>query len=149
MKLQKKLDAFFGYKHCVDDCYCCLFYMNYFSCANQDLLIWHTLDVMHYIVKKISLKMWWISCLERVILYQCGKIWRIWIFGVDCSQLQKEKKENLLCHLHLMFCNWKTFIHIIEELKIPTSYSSTFKKWIHMGTSKLKGLKAHDYYVLM
>jgi len=43
----------------------------------------------------------------------------------------------------------KTFIHIIEELKIPTSYSSTLKKRIHMGTSKLKGLKAHDYHVLM
>jgi len=43
----------------------------------------------------------------------------------------------------------KTFIHIIEELKIPISYSSTLKKWIHMGTSKLKGLKAHDYHVLM
>ncbi len=43
----------------------------------------------------------------------------------------------------------KTLIHIIEELKTPTSYSSTFKKWIHMGTSKLKGLKAHDYHILM
>jgi hypothetical protein len=43
----------------------------------------------------------------------------------------------------------KTFIHIIEELKTPNSYSSTFKKWIHMGTNKLKELKAHDYHVLM
>jgi hypothetical protein len=43
----------------------------------------------------------------------------------------------------------KTFIHIIEELKTPISYLSTFKKQIHMGTSKLKGLKAHDYHVLM
>ncbi len=43
----------------------------------------------------------------------------------------------------------KTFIHIIEKLITPTSYSSTFKKWIHMGTNKLKELKAHDYHVLM
>jgi len=43
----------------------------------------------------------------------------------------------------------KTFIHIIEELKTPISYLSTLKKQIHMGISKLKGLKAHDYHVLM
>jgi hypothetical protein len=43
----------------------------------------------------------------------------------------------------------KTFIHTIEELKTPTGYSSTLKKHIHIGTSKLKGLKEHDYHVLM
>jgi len=43
----------------------------------------------------------------------------------------------------------QTFIHIIEGLKTPTSYSSTFKKQVHMDTSKLKGLKARDYHVLM
>ncbi len=36
----------------------------------------------------------------------------------------------------------KTFIHIIEGQKTPIGYSSTLKKWIHMGTNKLKGLKA-------
>jgi hypothetical protein len=43
----------------------------------------------------------------------------------------------------------KTLTHMIEELKTPTSYSNTPKKHIRMGTSKLQGLKAHDYHVHM
>jgi hypothetical protein len=43
----------------------------------------------------------------------------------------------------------QTFVGIIQELKAPTSYASSLKKRIHPDTSKLKGLKAHDYHILM
>ena len=43
----------------------------------------------------------------------------------------------------------QTFVGIIQELKAPTSYASSLKKRIHPETNKMKGLKAHDYHILM
>jgi hypothetical protein len=42
-----------------------------------------------------------------------------------------------------------TFVGIIQNLRISSSYLSSLKKRIHPETQKLKGLKAHDYHILM
>jgi hypothetical protein len=63
---------------------------------------------------------------------------------------KKEREFKLLTTSYILDLEeMRTFIHIIEGVKTLTRYSNNVKKWIHMETSKLKGLKAHDYHVFM
>lgn len=41
------------------------------------------------------------------------------------------------------------FCHTLHELKVPTGYSSRFKHLVNMQTLEIKGLKSHDYHVIM
>lgn len=63
---------------------------------------------------------------------------------------KKEREFKLLTTSYILDLEeMRTFVHIIEGLKTLTRYLNNGKKWIHMETSKLKGLKTHDYHVFM
>lgn len=41
------------------------------------------------------------------------------------------------------------FCRTLHDLKVPTGYSSRFKHLVNLQNLEIKGLKAHDYHVIM
>ena len=115
----------------------------------QDLLINHTIDVMHT---------------EKNI---CENMIRT-IFGEkDTVKVRMDMElQNVNRHLWLQqhpsragvlvrplapyvlrTHELQTFLTIVSKLKVPSGYAASFKK--HVQKKKLGGMKSHDYHVLM
>ena len=115
----------------------------------HDLLIRHTLDVMH--CEK--------NLIEHLMNIMFGEEVTVTVRkdmeGVNiCSNLWPIPNGNgdldLPLAPYVMSLEDRfTFVGIIQNLKVPSSYLSSLKKRIHHDIQKLKGLKAHDYHILM
>ncbi|XP_058108119.1 uncharacterized protein LOC131251443 isoform X2 [Magnolia sinica] len=83
----------------------------------------------------------------------------------DISAREDLKKMNIMKDLWLKEADGKTikpkasftlsrkekelFCQTLHDLKVPTGYSSRFKHLVNLQTFKIKGLKSHDYHVIM
>jgi hypothetical protein len=123
-----------------------------FTCVfftNQDFIS-HTLNVMHFeknLIKHVMNIMFGKD--DTMLMWKDMKKMNIWNALWPISN-NKEREFKLLATSYILNLEEKrTFKQIIKGLKTLTRYSNNVMKWIHMETSKLKGLKAHDYHVFM
>jgi hypothetical protein len=115
----------------------------------QDLLIQHTLDVMHC-EKNIADSMLKTLYGEkntieaRLDMKEAGIQKHLWpVLG------EKPGTAILPCSLYTLTRDeHEVFVEEIRTLQIPIQYVSQLKKLVHVNGS-MKGLKLHDYHVLM
>ena len=118
----------------------------------QDLPDRHNIDVMH-VVKNVG---------DHLLLTM-----------LDVKDKAKDgisahedlKRMNFMKELQLQELNGRTvkpkapftlsceekelFSRTLHDLKVPTWYSSKFKHLVNLQNLKIKGLKSHDYHVIM
>ncbi|XP_058092152.1 uncharacterized protein LOC131238045 [Magnolia sinica] len=118
----------------------------------KELPVRHNLDVMH-VVKNVG------DHLLSTILEVKDKT------KDDISAREDLKKMNIMKDLWLKEADSKTikpkapftlsrkekelFCQTLHDLKVPTGYSSRFKHLVNLQTLEIKGLKSHDYHVIM
>ena len=118
----------------------------------QELLVGHNLDVMH-IVKNVG------DHLSSTILDVKDKT------KDDTHARENLKRMNIRKELWLQETNGRTikqkaqftlsrkenklFCLTFYDLKVLTRYSSSFKHLVNLQNLKIKGLKSHDYHVIM
>lgn len=123
--------------------------MNYCpSVIWQFLLVRHILNVMHC-DKNLCENLIKVIFGEKNVV----AIWRdmekvgiwpqIWLQQVANGSYMKPIAPYVLTYEEK-----KTFLHIIKQLKIPTHYTFALRKKVAKD-GKLKGLKSHDYHILM
>ncbi|KAK7308273.1 hypothetical protein VNO77_41875 [Canavalia gladiata] len=68
----------------------------------------------------------------------------------ELGPIQKDKSTYLPPAAHTLSKQEKiTFCKFLDEVKVPEGYSSNIRNLISVKDLKLKGLKSHDYHVLM